>query len=69
MSMMDKLKSMLKGHPDQTNQGIEKAGDYVDGRTQGKHSRHVDTAQDKMRDQFGGGGTGGTERRDEPPQQ
>ncbi|MGW7355744.1 antitoxin [Streptomyces sp. NPDC054802] len=67
MSMMDKLKNMLKGHPDQTNKGVEKAGDYVDDRTQGKHSRHVDTAQDKMRDQFGGGGTGGTERRDEPP--
>jgi hypothetical protein len=71
MSMMDKLKNMLKGHPDQTNQGIEKAGDFVDGRTQGKYSRHVDTAQEKMRDQFGGGGegTGGTERRDQPPQQ
>ncbi|MFF3287361.1 antitoxin [Streptomyces sp. NPDC003023] len=69
MSMMDKLKNMLKGHPDQTSQGIEKAGDFVDGRTQGKYSRHVDTAQEKLRDQYGGGGrTGGTERRDEPPQ-
>ncbi|UYQ61762.1 antitoxin [Streptomyces peucetius] len=69
MSMMDKLKNMLKGHPDQTNQGIDRAGDSVDDKTQGKHRRHVDTAQDKMRDQYGGGGTGGTERRDEPPQQ
>ncbi|MEU0371203.1 antitoxin [Streptomyces sp. NPDC006283] len=73
MSMMDKLKNMLKGHPEQTDQGIEKAGDYVDGRTQGKYSRHVDTGQEKMREQFGGGGTGaaggtpGQERRDEPP--
>lgn len=66
MSMMDKLKNMLKGHPDQTDKGVERAGDYVDDRTQGKHSRHVDTAQEKMRDQLGGG-AGGTERRDEPP--
>ncbi|NWF27632.1 antitoxin [Streptomyces sp. PKU-EA00015] len=56
MSMMDKIKSMLKGHPQQTNQGIEKAGDYVDDRTQGKHRRHVDTAQDRMREQLGGEG-------------
>ncbi|GGW31168.1 antitoxin [Streptomyces xantholiticus] len=69
MSMMDKLKNMLKGHPERTDQGIEKAGDYVDDKTQGKHRRHVDTAQDRMRDQYGGGGTAGTERRDEPPPQ
>ncbi|MFF8843837.1 antitoxin [Streptomyces sp. NPDC015127] len=72
MSMMDKLKNMLKGHPERTNQGIEKAGDYVDDRTQGKYGRHVDTAQDKMREQFGGGrgegGQTGTDRGpDEPP--
>ncbi|MEW2632435.1 antitoxin [Streptomyces sp. NPDC048389] len=73
MSMMDKLKNMLKGHPEQTNQGSEKGGDYVDDKTQGKYSRHVDTGQEKMRGQSGGGdtggGTGGTERRDEPPRQ
>ncbi|GGT45405.1 hypothetical protein GCM10010271_56640 [Streptomyces kurssanovii] len=68
MSMMDKLKNMLKGHPEQTDRGVEKTGDYVDGRTQGKHSRHVDTAQDKLRDQYGSGGAGGTEGRDEPRQ-
>lgn len=68
MSMMDKLKNMLKGHPEQMDRGIDKAGDYVDGRTQGKHSRHVDTAQEKMRKRFGSGGAGGTEGRDEPRQ-
>ncbi|MFP1624016.1 antitoxin [Streptomyces sp. 5K101] len=72
MSMMDKLKNMLKGHPERTNQGIEKAGDYVDERTQGRHRRHVDTAQDKMREQFGGGRAEGQQPGvdrgpDEPP--
>ncbi|APU43830.1 MULTISPECIES: antitoxin [unclassified Streptomyces] len=52
MSMMDKLKQMLRGHESQADQGIDKAGDYVDGKTQGKYSRHVDTAQDKLREQM-----------------
>lgn len=62
MSMMDKIKNKLKGHEDQTGKGIDKAGDTVDDRTQGKYKDQVDTAQDKMKDQFGG-------RREEPPQQ
>ncbi|MFE9680161.1 antitoxin [Streptomyces sp. NPDC002701] len=62
MSVMDKIKGMLKGHPEQTNKGVDKAGDLIDDRTQGKHSGHVDTAQDKLRDQFGGSGQG-----DPPP--
>ncbi|WP_221350663.1 antitoxin [Streptomyces beigongshangae] len=62
MSVMNKLKDMLKGHPDRTGKGIDKAGDAVDDRTRGKYSGHVDTAQDKLRDQFGGDG-----RDDRPP--
>ncbi|WAL99503.1 antitoxin [Streptomyces sp. Je 1-369] len=53
MSVMDKLKQMLKGHEDKAGQGIDKAGDFVDDRTQGKYSSQVDTAQDKLKDQFG----------------
>ncbi|MFJ9041674.1 antitoxin [Streptomyces sp. NPDC102406] len=55
MSVMDKLKQMLKGHEDQAGKGVDKAGDFVDGKTQGKYSGQVDTAQQKMKDQFGGG--------------
>jgi hypothetical protein len=63
MSVMDKIKQMLKGHETQAGQGIDKAGDYVDDRTQGKHRGHVDTAQDKLKRQVG------TDRdRDNPPQ-
>ncbi|MFI0786976.1 antitoxin [Streptomyces lydicus] len=63
MSMMDKLKNMLKGHESQTDKGIDKAGDMVDERTQGKYKGQVDTGQDKLRDQFGGG-----RGEDRPPQ-
>ncbi|QKW08501.1 antitoxin [Streptomyces sp. NA04227] len=56
MSMMDKLKQMLKGHESQASKGVDKAGDYADDRTQGKYAKHVDTAQDKLKGQFGEGG-------------
>ncbi|MFD7450144.1 antitoxin [Kitasatospora sp. NPDC059827] len=58
MSMLDKLKGLLKGHEDQAEKGVDKAGDYVDERTQGKYQSQVDTAQDKLKEQF----------RDQPPQ-
>ncbi|MFC9589168.1 antitoxin [Streptomyces sp. NPDC056944] len=63
MSVMDKLKQMLKGHEDQASQGIDKAGDLVDGKTQGKYAGQVDTAQDKLKQQLGDQG------QDTPPQQ
>ncbi|MET8749770.1 antitoxin [Streptomyces sp. NPDC059104] len=53
MSMMDKLKQMLKGHEKETGQAVDKAGDYVDGKTQGKYAGQVDMAQDKIKDQLG----------------
>ncbi|CAM5476236.1 MULTISPECIES: antitoxin [Streptomyces] len=54
MSAMDKIKKMLKGHEDQAGKGVDKAGDMVDDRTKGKYSGQVDTAQDKLKQQFGG---------------
>ncbi|MFB6890181.1 antitoxin [Kitasatospora sp. NPDC056327] len=59
MSMLDKLKSMLKGHEDQAERGIDKAGDTVDERTQGKYGSQVDMGQEKLKDQL---------RDDRPPQ-
>ena len=53
MSMLDKLKGMLKGHEDQAQKGVEKAGDTVDQKTQGKYSGQVDSAQEKLNDQLG----------------
>ncbi|ANZ14621.1 antitoxin [Streptomyces noursei] len=64
MSVLDKLKELLKGHEEQAGKGIDKAGDYVDERTQGKYQSQVDTAQDKLKEQLGG-----TDRdTDRPPQ-
>ncbi|MEU0622559.1 antitoxin [Streptomyces rubiginosohelvolus] len=53
MSAMDKIKKMLKGHEDQAGKGVDKAGDMVDDRTQGKYKDHVDTGQDKLKQQLG----------------
>ncbi|MFC5800851.1 antitoxin [Streptomyces formicae] len=67
MSMMDKIKQMLKGHEDQASKGIDKAGDMVDERTQGKYKGQVDTAQDKLKDQLGV--DQGDQGQNPPPQQ
>ncbi|MFC8290783.1 antitoxin [Streptomyces sp. NPDC057242] len=61
MSMLDKLKQALKGHEDQAGKGVDKAGDFVDEKSRGKYSGHVDTAQDKLKQQLG-------RDRDTPPQ-
>ncbi|GGW46684.1 hypothetical protein GCM10010503_24290 [Streptomyces lucensis JCM 4490] len=53
MSFMDKIKGMLKGHEGTADKGIDKGGDYADQRTGNKYQSQVDTAQDRMRDEFG----------------
>ncbi|KAA6223169.1 antitoxin [Streptomyces albofaciens JCM 4342] len=65
MSVMDKLKQMLKGHEEQAGKGIDKGGDMLDEKTQGKYSGQVDTAQDKLRQQFG---SDQGRDQDQPPQ-
>ncbi|MDX3670536.1 antitoxin [Streptomyces europaeiscabiei] len=68
MSVMDKLKQMLKGHEDQAGQGVDKAGDFVDDRTQGKHSGQVDSAQERLRRQMGSDQAGQSDPgREDPP--
>jgi hypothetical protein len=62
MSVMDKLKQMLKGHEEQAGKGVDRSGDVADDKTQGRYSGQVDTSQDRLRDQLG------TERdQDNPP--
>ncbi|MGQ4489466.1 antitoxin [Streptomyces sp. 372A] len=53
MGMLDKIKDMIKGHPDQARQGVEKGGDFVDKKTGGKYGGQVDSAQQKMNGQLG----------------
>ncbi|WP_073947859.1 antitoxin [Streptomyces kebangsaanensis] len=63
MGMLDKLKGLMKGHEEQADRGVDKAGDYVDERTQGKYRSQVDTAQDRIREQLGEQGPD----QDQPP--
>ncbi|WP_035805268.1 antitoxin [Kitasatospora mediocidica] len=53
MSMLDKLKGMLKGHEDMASKGVDKAGDAFDAKTGSKYEGQVDSAQQKMKDQLG----------------
>ncbi|MFE2480795.1 Rv0909 family putative TA system antitoxin [Streptomyces sp. NPDC059389] len=63
MSMLDKLKGLIKGHEDVARQGVEKAGDAVDAKTGNKYQSQVDMAQQKINEQLG------TDKpQDRPPQ-
>ncbi|MGW1197786.1 antitoxin [Streptomyces sp. NPDC002536] len=53
MSMLDKLKGLLKGHEDTARQGVDKAGDAFNEKTQNKYQSQVDTAQQKINEQLG----------------
>ncbi|WP_329454446.1 antitoxin [Streptomyces sp. NBC_01497] len=53
MSMLDKLKGMMKGHEDTAHKGVDKAGDAVDKKTGNKYENQVDTGQKKMDEQMG----------------
>ena len=51
---VNKAKDLAAAHPDQVDQGIEKAGDAVDERTGDKHVAQVDQAQEAVRDRLRG---------------
>lgn len=51
----DKARELAEQHPEQVDQGIEKAGDAVDERTGGQHADQVDKAQEALKDRLGGG--------------
>ncbi|MFD7608469.1 antitoxin [Streptomyces mirabilis] len=53
MSMLDKLKGLLKGHEDQARQGVEKAGDAFDAKTGNKYQGQTDSVQQKLNEQLG----------------
>lgn len=53
MSMLDKLKGMLKGHEGTARKGVDKAGDAMDRKTGGKHSGKIDSAKQRIDDQMG----------------
>ncbi|MFC1418392.1 antitoxin [Streptacidiphilus cavernicola] len=52
MSVIDKLKGMLKGHEAQAHQAVDKAGDMFDSKTGGKYASQVDKAQEQIKKQI-----------------
>ena len=46
MGIFDKAKDALSEHSEQADSGIEKAGDFVDERTDNKYAEQVDKGQD-----------------------
>lgn len=58
MGFMDnitgKAKDAAQQHPDQVKQGVEKAGDQVDQRTDNKYSDQVDKGQEFVEGKIGG---------------
>jgi MT0933-like antitoxin protein len=52
MGIFDKAKDALSGHSDQVAAAIDKAGDFVDEKTEGKYAEQVDKGQDMARDKL-----------------
>ena len=46
MAFLDKIKNLLSKNADKVDSAIDKAGDVVDQKTQGKYAQHVDKVQD-----------------------
>lgn len=46
----NKVTDAIGEHADKVSDGIDKVGDFIDEKTGGKYSEHVDTAQEKAKD-------------------
>jgi len=52
MGIFDKAKDALSGQEDKVDAGIEKAGDMVDQKTDGKYVEQVDQGQELTKDRL-----------------
>jgi hypothetical protein len=52
MGIFDRAKDALSGHSEQVAAAIDKAGDFVDDKTEGKYTEQVDKGQDMARDKL-----------------
>ena len=57
MGILDDAKKFIDEHDDKVDQAIEKAGDLVDDRTDGKYADKIDKAQDVAQEKTGDGDT------------
>lgn len=46
MAILDTVKNLLAKNADKVDTAIDKAGDIVDQKTQGKYTQHVDKVQE-----------------------
>ena len=53
MGIFDRAKDALSGHSEQVDAGIDKAGDLVDEKTEGKYAEQVDQGQEMAKDKLG----------------
>jgi hypothetical protein len=51
--LADKAKGLVKGHEDQVEQAVEKAGDLIDDKTGDKYKDQVDKGQEIVEDKLG----------------
>jgi hypothetical protein len=50
-----KAKDLVEEHADQVDDGIDKAADLIDDKTDGKYGDKIDTAAEKLKDVLPGG--------------
>ena len=50
MSILDKVKDLLKGKGEKVDGAIDKAADIADDKTGGKYTEKIDSAADKAKD-------------------
>lgn len=51
MGAFDEIKNAVNDHGDQVKDAIDKVGDVIDNKTDGKFADKVDQAQDFLKDQ------------------
>jgi hypothetical protein len=54
---LDKAKDMADQHDDKVDQGLDKAGDFVDQKTGGKYDQQIDKGVDQAQQRTGDGDT------------
>lgn len=58
MGFLDKAKDLLSQNADAVEQAIDKAGDFVDSKTEGKYADAVDKVQDAAKKALSEGADG-----------
>lgn len=52
-SFFDKVKDFIQGHPEQADQGLDRASEVLDERTGGRYSEQIAKGDDMVRERLG----------------